>query len=167
MHRLLVTCLYSIVIRTYKSACVHSRDSVHVIRMCCKSVRVYLVRYKLSLNAFDFSISHFNTLLVEEKWWAIVSFIPKKHNIHKHMALNGVILQDKNNLESSDLASHCLHSLICFFLAGKNTLLFCGSSFYLFSSFIFVVLHVEHNNASSVLSGFIIKNYIDILCKYP
>ena len=73
----------------------------------------------------------------------------------------------KNYLESSNLASHCLHSLICFFLAGKNTLLFCDSSFYLLSSFIFVVLCVEDNNASSVLSGFTVKNYIDILCKYP
>ena len=53
--------------------------------------------YKLSLDAFDFSISHFNTLLVEEEWWAIVSVIPK-HNIHKHIALNGDILQDKKLL---------------------------------------------------------------------
>ena len=121
--------------------------------------------YKLSLNVFDFSISHFNTLLVEEKWWAIVRFI-LKHNIHKHMALNGVVLQDKKYLESSNLASHCLHSLICFFLAGKNTLLFCSSSFYLFISFIFVVLRVEDSNASSVLSGFTIDNYIDILENY-
>ena len=72
--------------------------TVYMKYVCAVSqVRVYLVRYKLSLNAFDFSISHFNTLLVEEEWWAIVSFI-SKHNIHKHMALNGVFLQDEKLL---------------------------------------------------------------------
>ena len=72
----------------------------------------------------------------------------------------------KNYLESSNLASHCLHSLICFLFAGKNTLLFCSSSFYLFTSFIFVVLRVEHGNASSVFSGLTIENYTDILENY-
>ena len=71
----------------------------------------------------------------------------------------------KNDLESSNLASHCLHSLICFFFAGKNTLLFCSSSFYILI-FVFVVLRVEHGNASSVFSGLTIENYIDILENY-
>lgn len=78
-----------------------------------------------------------------------------------------ICFKTKNYIESSYLASHCLRSLICLLLTGENTLLFCGSLFYLFISFIFVVLRVEDNNASSVLNGFTIKNYIDILCKYP
>ena len=80
--------------------------------------------YKLSLNALDFSILHFNTLLVEEKWWAIVSFV-SKHNIHKILLHQLPCLTLKYLLCRVADGDNKLHIQLCQYLQRLLFTLYC------------------------------------------